>query len=209
MASRSRAGCRLSGFVSCVEYIPKSHRESATWRARRVIPMRRSFLTVAIIVAVSTSVLLTGITLEVEATSQRKSSIGDYVLIVDDEGRPRPIDRLETAVDEVNRSIAITGQDSDSTPFWLYVRKGWLESIVPEPAFANRSFSMRSPNGTEWFGVRILTPSEVNVVGVRDFRPEVDRAGYTFGSPRSILLERPMFVSLSEVPGVRWERHLR
>lgn len=171
--------------------------------------MRRTFLTVAIIVAMSTSVLLTGIALDVEATSERKSSIGDYLLVVDDEGQPRSIDRLETTVDEANRSVAITGQDSDSTPFWLYVRKGWLESIVPEPAFANRSFSMRSHNGTQWFGIRIPNPTGENAIGIRDFRPEVGRAQYTFGSRRSISLERPMFVSLSEVPGVRWEQRLR
>ena len=151
--------------------------------------MRRNFLTFAITIFVLVSVVLTGIVPRAEAASQRRGSVGDYVLIVDDEGQPRPIDRLEARVDEANRSVAISVQDSDSTPLWLYVRRAWLKSVVPEPAFANHRFTMRSHNGTQWFGVRISDPTGENIVGVHDFRPEVGGASYTFGSERSISLD--------------------
>ncbi len=168
--------------------------------------MRRVFLTMALTVFVSVSLPLTAIIREAGAAPSRKSSLGDYILVEDDAGQPRPINRLNASVDKVNRTVSVTAQDSDSAPLWLCIRKGWAETIAPDPAFENHTFVVRSRNGTQWFGVRISDPTVVNVIKVAHFRPEVGRARYTFGSQRSISLERPMFVALSEVPKVRWEQ---
>jgi len=138
------------------------------------------------------------------ATSSDGTAEGLRMKVVSDGGSLTTTDQLAVDLDRLNRSAKIRLADSGSSPFWILISESSLRNLIPYPAFGNVTFSMRTFESTTWFGVRFQAPVELTSFSIRDFRPETGRARYTYGSPASIALERPMFISLAEVPRVEW-----
>jgi|GEM_PF-1257992 len=140
----------------------------------------------------------------VAAESSGVSSLGDYLVVLDPAGNPKEVDVLRATEDRANESVSIEIRDAGPSAVRLLAREGWLRDLVPNPGFGEARFDMVAYNGTSWYEFKVPDPRGETVILVREFRPEAGRASFTKGSPRSISLERPMFVSLAEIPRVEW-----
>lgn len=140
-------------------------------------------------------------------TGQTTEPAGDgRVVVLNDDGSPRDIDDLRVTADAANRTIEITAADSTDHPFWACLNESWVESTTSHAAFVNASFEKREYHGRTWLAVRVDRPVDGLTFLVQDFRPKVGQPAYSLGSPGSIALERPMFISLEEVPRVELRR---
>lgn len=130
----------------------------------------------------------------------------DNVIVLDEAGARHDVDVLNVAVDKANRTVSIEMADSSLETLRVLARESWLRGVVPRPGFADLRFVRTTYDRDSWFAVGVPDPTGGVTIDIREFRPELERAWFTFGSPDSVALERPMFVSLAEVPRVEWER---
>lgn len=138
----------------------------------------------------------------VAAQGSGVSSLGDFIVVLDTAGNLRDADILIANEDRAKESVSIEIQDADSGALRLLVREGWLRDLVPNPGFGEVRFDMTSYNDTSWYEFEVPDPRAASTILAREFRPEVSRSSFTKGSPRSVSLERPMFVALEEIPRV-------
>lgn len=130
----------------------------------------------------------------------------DEVIVLNEDGSRRDVSFLRADIDRLNRTVSIEVRDSSPEALRVLAGEAWLLSAVPHPGFADIPFVRTEHESAWWFDVKIPDPRGGAIIEIKEFRPEVGRAWYTLGSTKSISLERPMFVSLAEVPRVEWRR---
>jgi hypothetical protein len=124
----------------------------------------------------------------------------DWVRIYDGEGRKLgPTDYAVSQADSES-GIAIRSLGPLQGDFTVLVEKGALQSIVPDPALAGMKFESVVLEGEDWYSVRLQLTGAPLDLKFSNFEPKLAVPQYTLGSNRSILLQRPMFISLVERP---------
>jgi len=129
---------------------------------------------------------------------------GLEIKVISDEGSLITLDQLGVVLDRGNRSAKIRLADPGSSSFSILISESSLRRLIPYPSFEGVSFSRRSFESVTWLGARFQAPVDPTTFEIRGFRPEIRRAWFTYGSPASIALERPMFISLAELPQIEW-----
>ncbi|MFA5895328.1 MAG: hypothetical protein WC985_00275 [Thermoplasmata archaeon] len=98
--------------------------------------------------------------------------------------------------------MTILASGSPASAFTVLVRESWLRSLIRNPSFLGTVVKPVYYAGATWFGAKVTDGSKGLSVVVKEFAPEVGKSWYTLGSPSSILLERPMFISIAELPHI-------
>lgn len=134
------------------------------------------------------------------SVAQHEDLNAGFLLVLD--SQDRLIEHRNLKVSVSNDSIYIEADAPLDEPGRLLVNSSRLHAILPNPAFINFSFKVQARSGSEWHDVAIPSLRSGVKVTIADFLPRLGVAQYTLGSDESIKLERPMFVSLTEVPHV-------
>jgi len=127
------------------------------------------------------------------------------VIVLDENHSPEKVDELKTALDAPNETFSLTVRDGDSKELTVLVNSIWLDSLLLEPALADAKYEMETYEGASWYSIWIPKPDIGQTLVFEGFKPKVDKAVYSRGSLQSVRLERPMFVSLTEVPRLETE----
>jgi hypothetical protein len=126
------------------------------------------------------------------------------VLEVDPGGNIRGIGTSIAEVRKPSGEFAFRSKVGAFAQSGLLLRQRWVYSMFHYPGFSAAPSALREWGGDIWlsFDGRDLVRQQQLVV--RNFVPELKRSWFTIGSPESIALERPMFISLEAVPHVEW-----
>ena len=134
------------------------------------------------------------------------SSSPENLVAIDASGTPISVKNLNATVDTAQGTVTIQAADSQPRAFSVLIRETWLRSIVRDPGFLDTTFKTTNYASASWFSVQVVDAVTGISVTIKRFVPEVGKAWYTFGSSSSISLQRPMFVSLAEVPHIEVEK---
>ena len=126
----------------------------------------------------------------------------DDLVVLDSEGAPTSADMMEAKVDSANRTIAVHVVDATAQPLALLLKDSWVRRTASWPGFSGATFSMADYSGTAWYRIPVSDPAAGLSFQIVEFRLEPGLSLYSAGSPASIILERPMLVTLTEVPRV-------
>ena len=122
--------------------------------------------------------------------------------MLDASGTLTSADVLDATVDSVNRTIAVRVADASAQPLALLVKEPWVRRVAVWPAFSGATYSLAEFSGASWYRVAVPDPARGLSFHISDFRLAPGRPLYSAGSPGSVLLERPMLVTLVEVPRI-------
>ncbi len=128
-----------------------------------------------------------------------------HVRVLDENRTPEIVDQLNTSADSANRTFSLTVKDSDSRELTVLVNSSWIDALLLEPALVDAKYEMETYEGVTWYGVRIPQPGAGRTLVFEAFKPKIDRAAFSRGSLQSVRLERPMFMSIKEVPHLETE----
>lgn len=116
------------------------------------------------------------------------------------------VQALYAVTDAKNRSVTISASDATLTAFTVLIRQRWLDSLaIVNPAFSEIVVPTTYADA-RWYGVQVTNPMDGFTLKIQQFTPEVGRPWYSLGSSSSILLQRPMFISLVETPHLELEK---
>lgn len=123
------------------------------------------------------------------------------VLVFNSDLSGERIKDVKILTDVSNHTLAVHLSKSIRTPILFLVKQGWVRSFIPNPGFSGQDYTLLSFAGQTWYAVRIAMGEKGPAVAIQEFSPSLKRAVFTLGSSDSILLERPMFVSIEQFPG--------
>ena len=129
------------------------------------------------------------------------SAVADNLVTIDDSGVQVTAGGVTGSVDAANRTIVVSASAVRLSSSTVLVRKQWVRSIVKEPAFS-QVVNLTKYAGDEWYSVVASEQHQAPLLAIRQFVPELGKAWYSLGSQASILLQRPMFISIAEIPHV-------
>jgi len=98
------------------------------------------------------------------------------------------------------KSISIRIQDSDARGLYLLVDKYWADKTSKYMALETLTFSILDDGVNKYYKVWISDPSNMKVINFEKFSLSQSKALYSLGSDESVKLQRPMYVSLKEIP---------
>ena len=97
-------------------------------------------------------------------------------------------------------SISIRIRDVDSRGLYVLVDKYWAERIIKDIAWENGTFSIFDDGINSYYKIWIDNPSIMKTIRFEKFSLTQDKALYSVGSNETVKLQRPMWISLKELP---------
>src|SRR2546426_2658632 len=119
------------------------------------------------------------------------------ILLVDSSGRfLAPVDL--TVRTPANESLSVNGRTAEDFS-WIIARASWINGSVANPAFLGVSFEFAFIAREWWYIIPHAKSREFSLL-VAPFEPKLRESWYSYGSPKFLTLERPMFVSVERFP---------